>query len=411
MYQKLNQAALAELPQLIAFRRHLHKNPETGWKENRTSSYIQHYLTSYGYRTITKTAVCAGGTGVIGILSCGDGPVTALRFDIDALPVTESESAEHFPFTEGFISSIPGCMHACGHDGHTAIGLGTARILASIREQLCGTVKLIFQPAEEGARGALPITEMGHLDDVDFLLGGHIVGREYTSAKSCNVICGVRGSLATTKLDAVFHGKAAHGANPQEGCNVNLALASAVLNLHGIPRHRDGATFINVGTIQGGRGRNIISDHGKLELETRGESTELNQYMESYARRILTASAALHNTICEISIAGSAPSILSDRTFMQRIYRTLSRANGCIRPSGNENTVFQASEDFSHMMQRVQAHGGNASYLLFPTDTCAPLHDPAFDFPESVMQIGVAVFCSIVYDLNHIPSGYTNQGE
>lgn len=400
MYQKICQAAEDLLPDLIKYRRHLHQNPETGWNEHGTSAYIQAVLEEYGYQTITGTDAAQGGTGVIGILSCGNGPVTALRFDIDALPVLESQEITHFPAAKGFASQSPGCMHACGHDGHTAIGLGCAALLASIRSALCGTIKLIFQPAEEGTRGALPLTQMGHLDDVDYLLGAHITGREYAPDEICNVICGVRGSFATTKLDAVFHGKAAHGANPQDGYDVNWALANAVLNLHAIPRHSGGATFLNVGTIQGGRGRNVISDWGKLELEVRGETTELNQYMEASARRILSASAELSGTTCEISVAGGAPSIVSSLGFMRRIYRILKESDKTLLPSDSETIFFRASEDFSHMMQRVQARGGEAAYLLLPCATAAPLHNSAFDFPETVLKTGVAVFCSIVYDLN-----------
>lgn len=407
MYQKICQTAEELLPQLIKYRRHLHQNPETGWNEYDTSAYLQTVLEEYGYQTLTGTDVAISGTGVIGILSCGKGPVTALRFDIDALPVSESQADAHLPTAKGFCSRIPGCMHACGHDGHTAIGLGCAALLASIRSSLHGTVKLIFQPAEEGTRGALPLTQMGHLDDVDFLLGAHITGREYAPDESCNVICGVRGSFATTKLDAVFHGRAAHGASPQNGHDVNWAMANAVLNLHAIPRHSGGATFINVGTIQGGCGRNVISDFGKLELEVRGETTELNQYMENSARRILSASATLSGTSCKVDVVGGAPSIRSDSAFTERIYHILMQTNRIILPANPASVFFRASEDFSHMMQRVQAHGGQAAYLLFPCDTDAPLHSPDFDFPESVLKTGTAVFCSIVYNLNHMRGNHT----
>ena len=113
-------------------------------------------------------------TGVIGLLHCGEGPTVAMRFDIDALGVFEESGECHLPAREGFASVNEGFMHACGHDGHAAIGRGVARVLMEIRCRLHGTVKLIFQPAEEGVRGAKAIVEKGHLDDVQYLLGSHI---------------------------------------------------------------------------------------------------------------------------------------------------------------------------------------------------------------------------------------------
>mgnify|MGYP002671194830 FL=1 len=115
--------------------------------------------------------VRAGYTGVVAVLRCGEGATLAMRFDIDALPMAECPQETHRPTREGFASVNPGMMHACGHDGHAAIGLGVAHILAAHRDELRGTVKLIFQPAEEGVRGAKSIVENGHLDGVDYLIG------------------------------------------------------------------------------------------------------------------------------------------------------------------------------------------------------------------------------------------------
>ena len=197
-------------PELVRIRRDLHRHPETGWLEMRTTAILAKELRALGYEIYTGRAVCkegarlglpdaqvlaahaeqalaqgapedeltadvrAGYTGVIAILRCGEGPTVAMRFDIDALPMTECPQDAHRPTREGFASVNPGMMHACGHDGHAAIGLGVARILMAHRDVLHGTVKLIFQPAEEGVRGAHAIVENGWLDDADALLASHV---------------------------------------------------------------------------------------------------------------------------------------------------------------------------------------------------------------------------------------------
>ena len=213
VYDQIKELADGIQNDLVACRRDFHKYAETGWLEMRTSSIIARKLTELGYEVLTGDQVCkkdarmgvpsdevleqqyqraveqgadpefvqrtrGGMTGVIGILRCGEGPTVAMRFDIDALGVIEETDADHLPAREGFGSVNPGFMHACGHDGHATIGLGVARVLMAIRDQLHGTVKLIFQPAEEGVRGAKAIVENGHLDGVQYLIGSHITDKK-----------------------------------------------------------------------------------------------------------------------------------------------------------------------------------------------------------------------------------------
>lgn len=228
---------------LINYRRDFHKYAETGWLELRTASIIARRLTELGYEVLVGEDVCEsdsrmglpdkdvlgrnyirakeqgadieflekvknGYTGVIGILNnCDDsvvsngGPVVAMRFDIDALGVIEDCSVVHFPTSEGFSSINEGFMHACGHDGHAAIGLGVAEVLMNIKDKFRGKVKLIFQPAEEGVRGAKSIVDKGHLDDVNYLLGAHISNNSNSKADLCPGACD---ALATTKLDVYY---------------------------------------------------------------------------------------------------------------------------------------------------------------------------------------------------------------
>lgn len=286
-------------------RRDFHRYAETAWLEMRTSAVINQVLTELGYEVVTGKALCLeearigvpspeelkahaelalsqgapqeyltedmkeGFTGAMGILRCGPGPVVALRFDIDALGLIEEEKESHRPFREGFSSVNKGKMHACGHDGHGAIGLGVAEVLMKLREELKGTVKLIFQPGEEGAKGARAIVAHGHLDDVDYFVGTHIAPAG--EPDDGDVTPGTWGSLATSKYDAHFYGQAAHaGGFPEKGRSAIVAAANAVLNLTALPRHSGGISRVNVGRIEGGTGRNVVPDHAMIQFEVRG---------------------------------------------------------------------------------------------------------------------------------------------
>ena len=433
VYNNINKEAEAMGAEMAAWRRDFHKYAETGWFEVRTASKVARYLTELGYDVLVGRDVCLeegrmgvpekeelekqyvramkqgadpefapllkdGFTGVIGILHCGEGPVVAMRFDMDALGVIEDTSEAHRPAKEGFASVNPGFMHACGHDGHTTIGLGVAKVLMDIRESLHGTVKLIFQPAEEGVRGAKSIVEHGHLNDVDVFLGAHVTGMQETEGEY-DIIPGAGGSLATTKLDVIFHGKAAHaGGAPEEGNNVMLSIATAILNLYAIPRHSKGETRINVGRVTAGSGRNVIADEGRMEIEVRGSSTEVNQYVETYARNILKSAAAMHKTACEIKVMGSAYSLESDRALMERI-RDVCQERMALRVDPHMRMKAGGSEDISYMMKCVQDHGGQASFMRVMAKTAGAGHSRQFDFEEHMMINGVKAFCGVVYDV------------
>ncbi len=312
MYEKINKLSDGLMGKLTDYRRDFHKFAESGWFEMRTTSLIARRLTELGYEVLAGRDVCldesrmglpsdeeleesflrakgqgadpeflektrGGFTGAVGILRCGEGPVVALRFDIDALGVVEDESDEHRPYREGFSSVNKGMMHACGHDGHAAIGLGVAEVLMAVKDGLRGTVKLIFQPAEEGVRGAKSIVDKGHLDGVDYVLACHISERNTDDDPDSDITAGSGGSLATTKLDAFYYGKSAHaGGHPQDGRNALAAAVTAAQNLLAIPRNSKSDTRINVGTLRAGSGRNVIPEFAKMELEVRGKTTEGN---------------------------------------------------------------------------------------------------------------------------------------
>jgi len=425
MYEKIIELAEGMRQELAGRRRDLHRYPETGWMEMRTSSLIAAELKKLGYEVLTGETVCrpdarmglpapealeahyrwaeangadpeflpatrGGHTGVIGILRCGEGPVVAMRFDIDALPVQEEEREGRVPCEQGFCSTVDGTMHACGHDGHMTIGLGTAKLLSRMRERLSGTVKLIFQPAEEGVRGAKSIVENGHLDDVDYLLGSHLSA----SVDGSRYVCpGMAGTLATTKLDASFTGKSAHaGVCPQDGANALLAAAAAVLNLHAIPRHGDGISQINVGTLHAGSGRNVVCDHARLELEVRGQTTAINEYMEAYARRILQGAAAMHGCALELTQVGGAASIQCSGELTELVRDVCAKSLGF---TVREPVPMGGSEDFAYMTKRVIDLGKQACFVGIHIPCAAPFHNSGFDFDEGALVMGVKLYAGI----------------
>ena len=340
-------------------------------------------------------ATKGGMTGVIGILRCGEGPTVALRFDIDALGVIESLEEDHLPYKEGFASINPGSMHACGHDGHTSIGLGVAKVLMEIKNELHGTVKLIFQPSEEGVRGAKSIVEKGHLDGVDYLIGNHVSGRAADS--NMQIVGGTYGSLATCKYDVTFRGLAAHaGAHPHKGKNALLAAAAAVMNLYAIPRHGNGNSQINVGTLHAGSGRNVIADEAFLELEVRGVNTEVNRYMCEAAERVLESCAQMYGCQLEIKLMGAAESLSSDQPLCELVGEAAKKVGLQVKPGMIQSF---GSEDLSYMMNRVQGNGGQATFMRTLSYQPAAAHNRKFDFGEELLANGVKAFCASVYDI------------
>ena len=414
-------------------RRDFHKYAEAGWFEMRTSSLIARRLAELGYEVLTGEDVCKkearmgvpsqeeldasyeraiaqgadpefvertkdGMTGVIGILRAGEGPVVGMRFDIDALYVEERTDDGHFPAREGFASVNPPMMHACGHDGHATIGLGVAEVLMQIKDQLHGTVKLIFQPAEEGLGGAKPIVENGHLDDVDYLMGAHIAGYDDPADKH-DVLTGLDGGAALMMYKVVFRGLSAHaGRNPEQGKNAILAAASAVVNLHAIPRNGYGFSRVNVGTIHGGTGRNVIADTAELVIELRGETIEIIEYMRNYALNVLQGAALMHGVEYEVKELHGGIPLVASRPLMARVSRV------CEEIGLDPHAVPEASgngggEDVCYMMHRVQEHGGEATYMGIYTTLDGFPHTSSFNYGEKVLVNGVKMFCSVTYDI------------
>lgn len=415
-------------PKLSGLRRGLHRHPEVGWTEYRTTYRVGRELGDMGFDlSVGKDALESdarmgvpgveelsrherraaemgvpddwlakmrgGHTGLVARRDTGrPGPHVALRFDIDALPIPESDDEDHLPQELGFRSENEGVMHACGHDGHAAIGLGVAEFIQRYAEDLGGRFTLLFQPSEEGSRGARAMVARGWLDDADYFITGHIG----TSLRETGAVAATTtGFLSTTKLDVTFHGKAAHaGGEPQEGRNTLLAAASAVLHLHAISRHGEGATRINVGKLCAGTGRNIIPDSAQMQLETRGETRELDEYVAGEARRILHAAAEMHGVEAEIEVVGRGIGAERDEEWVG-IVREACEDSKNIKRVLPEVSI-GGSEDATLMMERVRQRGGKATYMLFGSPLAAGHHNPAFDWEEGTLLIAVETLARTV---------------
>ncbi|MGB9866421.1 MAG: amidohydrolase [Bacillota bacterium] len=416
-------------PELIELRREIHRYPELGWLEFRTTDRVARVLEALGYQVLLgekvvrreaamgapsqeelaqniRRAISEGArehvihqmrglTGVVGVLDTHvDGPTIAFRVDMDALPLQEAETQSHRPYREGFSSLHQGVMHACGHDGHVAVGVGLARLLAEIRAELKGKVKLIFQPAEEGVRGARAMVEAGIADDVDYFLAFHL---GLTPTDQLGVVCRSKGFLSTTKIDARFLGKAAHaGVAPEQGRNALLAAATAVLNVHAIAPSSQGVTRVNVGYMEAGSGRNIVPDKAVLKLETRGATDQLNEYVRERAIQVLEASARMYGVRCELEEVGQSGSAEGDVELAVLVGKVA-------RAVGIELIVDEAevggSEDATLFMSRVQRRGGKALYYQVLTPLAADHHNNLFDFDERAIPLAVAIAGGMVREI------------
>ncbi|ELY53504.1 amidohydrolase [Natronococcus amylolyticus DSM 10524] len=417
---------------LSELRREFHRCPEPGWREFRTTARIVEELERLdvdeiavgrealstdqrmavpdtselepwferareaGVREDVLERTADGHTGVVGVLERGDGPTIGLRVDMDGISMAESDLTEHRPAVEGFRSEHEGYMHACGHDAHIAMALGT--IEATAGSSFEGTLKVFFQPAEEISGGGKAMAQGGYLEDVDYLLALHI-GLDHPTGE---IVAGVEKPLAMAHLTATFEGASAHaGKAPNEGGNAMQAAATAIQNAYAIPRHSDGQTRVNVGRIEGGTASNVIAEEITIDAEVRGETTGLMEYMRTELERVLYAAAEMHDCDVTPRVISESPRADSHPALRELIGSVAREVEGVDRvvPS----TEFGVSEDVTYLMNRVQDRGGLASYLLVGTDHPTNHHTPTFDVDERSLEIGVGVLSETITELSRRP--------
>ncbi len=416
---------------LVRDRRDFHAHPETRWTEFRTSAKVARRLEDLGFAVHlgADTTTGAGAVmrpssdeieehlrrarsegappellarmggipGVVGELALGGkGPTLAFRFDMDALAGQEASGDDHRPWREGFASRHDGCVHACGHDGHTAIGLGFADRLMAQAAGLGGTVRLIFQPSEEGGGGAAGIVDEGWLDDVDAFYAVHLcLAHDGRPMGSGEIGAGSVDFLDSRRFDVHYQGRAAHPCgDPQRGRNALLAACEACSGIFAIPPHGEGMLRVNVGTLTAGTARNTIAANASFTFEVRGEHGAIADEGQERALRIVQGYATAHGVHCEIVDAGRTPSGRSDAESIALIEQAAAAVPWFehIHPHAQVG----GSDDATEMMNRVQSQGGKAAYIGIGADLCGGLHASNFDFDEDAMPATVSLLLALV---------------
>jgi aminobenzoyl-glutamate utilization protein A len=409
----------------VAVRRRLHRRPEPFWREFHTTSIIVEELrrtdvdeihvgrdalavderlgvpeeaTLESWRERAERAgadedvleaTAGGATGVVARADRGDGPTVGLRVDIDGLAQTEATTGDHRPAAAEFRSEHDGLMHACGHDANAAIGVAALeRVLDS---DFGGTFVLFFQPASEIEGGGRPMARGPHASDLDCLFVVN-VGFDHPTGE---VVAGVDGMYAIERFRAEFLGESAHAAvDPQAGRNAVQAMTTAVSDLYAIPRHADGSTRVNVGTVEGGRATNLVADRVTIEGEVRGETTALREWMWKRAERVLESGARVHGCDVRRETIGQAPSADSDGSLADLVYGVLADVDAVTTPV--RRAPFGTGEDAAWLMHAARNDGGTATHLIVGTDHPSGHHTPTFDVDEASLTIGSEVVARAV---------------
>ena len=409
---KLAQLAKDIEPKVIEWRRHFHENPELSNREIKTAAKIEAHLKSLGMEVQTGVAH----TGVVGLLKGGKpGPVIALRADMDALPVTERNS---LPFaskvTTTFNDQEVGVMHACGHDTHMAILMGVAEILASMKNDIKGTVKFIFQPAEEGSPkgeegGAELMVKEGVLENpkVDVIFGLHI-----SSQTELGKVTYRSGGLMASVNDMriVVKGRQAHGAAPWTSIDPIVVSAQIINNLQTIvSRNLDvtqNAGVVTVGSIHGGVRSNIIPEQVEMWGTLRALSVQDEQLLISRVKQIAGKTAEAHGATVEVEIPYSShyPVTFNNVDLTQRMVPSLKKA------AGDENVLVIAphtgAEDFSFFQEKIPGlffFVGARPPEISAAD--APSHHtPDFMIDERGMLTGIKAMLQLTLDYAELSS-------
>ena len=320
------------------------------------------------------------------------GPVFGFRFDIDALPITESQAAEHVPAAEGFASEHAGIMHACGHDGHLTIGLGLARRLAASRARWAGKVYLFFQPAEEVAGGGALFAGLPQMAEVQRFLTLHLgIVDRYRIILDATWI-------AARIYDVVFHGRASHAGNaPQDGRNALLAACQAVQGLYALPRHSAGMSRVNVGRFASDNAHNVIADQVRFRYEVRGADNAICDFMAAAAEQVLDGAARMNGVTWTRDLFAEFSSYPNSRELAERVAAT-ALAIGLPAALLQDSFLVSASEDAGFLIQKVREQGGEATHLILGSPVGGGHHCGTFDFDEQMLGWGVLLFERLVME-------------
>ena len=402
---------------VVAWRRDIHQHPELGNREFQTAAKIAAHLQSLGIEV--KTGV--GKTGVVGLLKGGKpGPVVALRADMDGLPVTERVDVPFKSAVRAEYNGQPtGVMHACGHDTHVAMLMGAAEVLASVKNDLSGTVKFIFQPAEEGAPageegGAELMVKEGVLENpkVDAIFGLHI--NSQTEVGTIKYRPGAT-MAAVDQFAIKIKGKQTHGAAPWSGVDPIVTAAQVVMGLQTIVSRNvtltDNAAVVTVGALHGGIRQNIIPEEASMIGTIRTFSPEAQQLVHRRISEIATNIAESAGARADVKIDIMYPVTYNDPKLTEQMLPSLEAVAG---KSNVKITPAQTgAEDFSFYQQKVPGFFyflGGMSKGKKPEDA-APHHTPDFQIDESGFVLGMKSLCHLTVDYMNQAGGATASGK
>lgn len=370
--------------QLIAWRRDLHQHPELGFEEIRTAGRVADHLRSLGIEVMTGI----GKTGVVGLISGNRlGPTVLLRFDMDALPILEDTGV---PYS----SQNAGVMHACGHDGHTAIGMGVAQVLVETRHQWPGQVKLLFQPAEEGLGGALAIIQDGVLQNPrpDAAFGLHLWNQ---FPRGQLVIQAGPLMAAADRFTITVKGRGGHGGEPHttiDAILVGVQVANALYTIVGRNVPPAEMAVLSIGRFRGGSAFNVIAETVEMRGTLRTFKREVRDLMSKRMDEILQGISAAHGASYQLEMDDFfTPAVINDEQATK-----IARAAAC-ELFGEERLVriapIMVAEDMAEILNRVPG-----CYMLVGAkpegNTVGPHHSPHFNIEETVLVDGVALLAN-----------------
>ena len=390
--------------QVIAWRRDIHEHPELGNQETRTAALVADHLRKLGLEVQTGV----GRTGVVALLKGGKpGPVVALRADMDGLPVTE---AAGLPFASKvrtqYNGQEVGVMHACGHDTHVAMLLGAAEVLSQMKKDLPGTVKFIFQPAEEGSLpgqegGARLMVKEGVLENpkVDAVFGVHIQAQTEVGQLSYRP----GGEMASSDVFSIkVKGKSAHGAYPWLAVDPVVTAAQIILGLQTIVSRQaqltEDAVVLTVGMVHGGVRNNIIPEQVELTGTIRCLNKEMQQKVWAGVRRTAQGIAESAGATAEVDITNYAPITFNDPRLTQQMVPSLERAAG---PANvRVQKAVTGAEDFAFYQEKVPGVFVFVGSMPKGKDpaTTAPHHTAGFFIDESGLTLGVRTLATLAVD-------------
>lgn len=369
---------------MVEWRRHLHRNPEVSFHEEKTSSFVADMLESFGVEVRRHV----GGHGVIGTIR-GDkpGPVVMLRADMDALPIQDEKNIE-------YASQQAGAMHACGHDGHISILLGTALYFSRHKQEIRGEIRFLFQPAEELLPGgAVQVIADGALEGVDVIYGIHL-----WTPLPVGVVASKAGPMMAAADDFYIEikGKGGHGGMPQSTIDSLIAGSALVMQLQTVvSRSVDPLqpAVLTIGTMQAGSAQNVIAEQCKMSGTVRTFDEETRNVMKERVLTMVDQTGTAYGAETQVKYIMGYPPVVNDKQETARFFREATELFGAERVQASP--MLMPAEDFAYYLQKVPGcfmfvGAGNPD-----KNAIYPHHHPMFDFDEDAMQTAVRLFIAM----------------